>query len=846
MIHKLATTIKTSNTITLLSINTNSWKLHKNNLLPAADILMLQETRLTAKGQRDEDKFLNGQGFVAHWGAACSQVCRNKTSGRIASSCTGIGKQGGVGILCKKGLGLTPTSRPFNAQVLHQTARWCRAAIPLARSGAKAHKWIHLISFYNISGRDNGHIKSRKERLLSDVFLEGARLGDQPTLICADCNTSVQTSGAIATALTSGKWFDVAAHFTGSDPAKTFCLKTQWDEKCATRPDMIFANKSALSLIDSYRVVEDLSPKGHRGLELRLRFDFVPSHFKCLKQPKAFPVHKLAAVSKHNRDKLGQQCVDNHLARITEARRKGPDEAWRAFSKMAEEYLRQGCQESDVPGEGGRHSQFRYQQRTVVLGTADKSQPEGTSTYALNRLHKTLRAAKELVTKLSRCGASLEGASSQSLHDIKRLHAKLVEVSRRYALPTSASQLMPDLAFANACVDTLQVQAFDLQESQAKACIAAWRSLMRQSVKAGGKASFSWLRDNWQPPVQALKDAAGNIATDPQQMASSTRVAWDELFNQPCQPSWTEFREAFADYIPHAECSLPNICAKDLSAQIRKTNYHRAVACDGWRVREVKALPNCILEVAASLYEDLEAGQGWATSNAHSIISCVPKVKTDLDSEDETCEPIFLSAFDCRPISNISVWSTLYSGLRFAQSESWRQSLLPPSMHGARKGHECCDAAFELALLNEYAHAKSFHLGGVSLDRKIFFDLLPHDLIFSLLEAMGLPKHIVAVERRFYDKLSCVYKVANALSQVSTRSNGFLQGCSFSLQAALSVLTVWTRLMETRVEGNYPITTGGFLDDNNFRCCGPDLKLVAKSLCEAWHQSERFHQLSGA
>ena len=130
-------------------------------------------------------------------------------------------------------------------------------------------------------------------------------------------------------------------------------------------------------------------------------------------------------------------------------------------------------------------------------------------------------------------------------------------------------------------------------------------------------------------------------------------------------------------------------------------------------------------------------------------------------------------------------------------------------MH-ARRGHESCDTAYELALLNEYAHAKHFHLGGVSLDRRKFFDLLPHDLIFSLLETMGLPNYFVAVERRFYKQLTCTFKVANALCMACTRSNGFLQGCSFSLQAAQALLSVWTRLMETRVEGYYSITAGGF------------------------------------
>ena len=37
--------------VTLLSLNVNSWKVHKNELLHAADLLVLQETRLTSKEQ---------------------------------------------------------------------------------------------------------------------------------------------------------------------------------------------------------------------------------------------------------------------------------------------------------------------------------------------------------------------------------------------------------------------------------------------------------------------------------------------------------------------------------------------------------------------------------------------------------------------------------------------------------------------------------------------------------------------------------------------------------------------------------------------------------------------------
>ena len=94
-------------------------------------------------------------------------------------------------------------------------------------------------------------------------------------------------------------------------------------------------------------------------------------------------------------------------------------------------------------------------------------------------------------------------------------------------------------------------------------------------------------------------------------------------------------------------------------------------------------------------------------------------------------------------------------------------------------------------------------------------------------------------------QLTCEYKVALALSSVSTRRNGFLQDCSFSLQAAQALLSIWTRILETSIEGFHPITTGGFLDDNNFRCCGPVPQLVASSLQDAWGRSEHFHRLSG-
>lgn len=108
-------------------------------------------------------------------------------------------------------------------------------------------------------------------------------------------------------------------------------------------------------------------------------------------------------------------------------------------------------------------------------------------------------------------------------------------------------------------------------------------------------------------------------------------------------------------------------------------------------------------------------------------------------------------------------------------------------MHGARQGHETADVSFELQLLLEHAAVTKHAVTGISLDRKKFFDMLPHSLCFSLLSALGAPNSVIRSEQGFYKQLVAVYKANKAFTKdVSRRSNGFIQGCSFSLQAALA------------------------------------------------------------
>lgn len=214
---------------------------------------------------------------------------------------------------------------------------------------------------------------------------------------------------------------------------------------------------------------------------------------------------------------------------------------------------------------------------------------------------------------------------------------------------------------------------------------------------------------------------------------------------------------------------------------------HRAVAVDGWRVSEMKPLPISLFSLVAELFQEIEQGSEWPQLNCHACISCLPKSSFDATKFDSTTISA-PSACDTRPISNISPWATTYSRLRFKQMS--KKSWLPASMHGARKNQETSDVSLELQLFLDHSRVTQKHVAG--------FDLPPYDVCLNVLAALVASPTVIAAERRFYQKFQCFYNANGAISpKITQRSNGFIQGCSFSLQAALGILSAWTKFIES-------------------------------------------------
>ena len=645
----------------------------------------------------------------------------------------------------------------------------------------------------------------------------------------------------MSTAVAAGKWIDLGSHFSNGQPKPTFSSRKQWDkyswEKHATRPDYIFANAAALSIIDNFQIRRDLQPQGHLGLEINVRTEWINTTYRSLKHPQGFPTN--SSLPEDQKYMIATEILNKWKNEFNQSK-NDPDKAWHVFAQISEEYLRAIHVDSKLVGEGGRHSSIKFQQMNTTQSAASKQHPVDSGTFALTKAFKVQRQSHELRFKLQKVSQS-----EQVIRDIQILEKCLIKFASHLGMvfPKDKQVTSQDLDCFESLLDQHITQ---LRNSQVKKRLKTWKDSLRFDFKKGGRKAFAWLKDEWKPPLNAITTEFGEISVTPQAVVDSLQTEWDRLFNQADQPSWEAFRNQFQDLLVSQPCIIEDITAEQIYQHIQRMPASRAIAVDGWRVSEMKQLPVSLLKLVAELYQAVENGQSWPYLNSHACISCLPKSTPDVTKFNPSVI-LAPSAYDTRPISNISPRTTIYSGLRFKQMSEWRDSWLPASMHGARRKHETSDVSFELQLLLEHSRVTKNHLAGITLDRRKFFDLLPHETCFNVLAALGAPQKVIVAERAFYKQFTCFYKANGAISsEVSQRTNGFVQGCSFSLQAALGLLSIWTKHVEsTPVLQDTTISTGGFLDDNNMRCVAKTAEAAVQGLEKAWQRSLQFDALSG-
>ena len=303
---------------------------------------------------------------------------------------------------------------------------------------------------------------------------------------------------------------------------------------------------------------------------------------------------------------------------------------------------------------------------------------------------------------------------------------------------------------------------------------------------------YAYTRGATSTPATVLQRLDASLTADPVEMDSLLRTAWDPIFKLYAaspEPAWEAFEERFGAYILSNPLAATALTVYELCKTLQRQSIHTACGPDGWRVAELRALPEFFLEHLATFLNGVEAHGHWPPALCQAWVTLVPKGSSTLPLEQ-------------RPISVASAVYRLWAATRLRYAVEWQAGWIHPSQCGFRPQHSAVNAFYKLALCVEEALLSNKPLTGALLDYAKCFDRLPHGILLSLARKSGMDEKVLRPLRAIYTDLERRFKVGGGLGMPFKPTNGILQGCPLSVILINLLQAVWTRavMAETKAD----------------------------------------------
>ncbi|KAJ9462006.1 hypothetical protein DIPPA_24140, partial [Diplonema papillatum] len=241
--------------IVIVTINVTSLDTEKLLVvaLLKADIVVLQETRVTKAEKAYMGSFLAAYGWNVHWGDDVTMV--EGGDGRSQR------RPGGVAVLTRQHLTaqLVAAVEDSEKRVVAST-RVVHVVVALG-DGRTA---LHIFSLYGQSG-NSVQVQGEREQLITEVLGIAAGLGQVPTLVVGDFNCSTETSSVLAAACRSGRWADAAAAYAVGQGEEPPCTCWAPNATGGSRIDLCLANACAAPAISKEKAREAARKRVGRG-----------------------------------------------------------------------------------------------------------------------------------------------------------------------------------------------------------------------------------------------------------------------------------------------------------------------------------------------------------------------------------------------------------------------------------------------------------------------------------------------------------------------------------------------------------------------------------------------------
>ena len=773
----------------MISANIDSFATNASCLHWNADAFMLQEARIAESNLTEAQR----KAALCNFGLFCSQPLQKLR----ASNGTFRIPSGGTATCSHKEL-----TQIFEDK-MDVSGAW-----PLLRATCRVTATWHQVSpgvkllafnFYAIANAASERSKfERNNEMLDQIFMVASQFADIPIAIAGDFQMEPGMYPSVQLALDHWGWADPLLQTDHAGEVFrpcTFFQHAATDEEGQSSIDGILMNRTALAALIHIEVL-DHRDRQHRPIQATFAWDRIKQVGTTLQRSASLDLSQVSTCNASDPacpvNGLAEQLWRQHEQKFSQE--TDPCKRWSIFNDYATQVLlANGATWEKGPRVRGRLPKFC---KTAVATTQEAN--GNVASPRLQLLQACLRSLRELQVRLSR---PCSGAPDH--HTLINTQRKLLRRLREANIIAWSvkSLFLHDLHHVAELI--LAATAYELQQLKFSA-IRKWRQAMKGATTSLmiGKVVYQYLKRKGRVvPQNLIEDDVGNIVFDPQTAMDVIADKWDSVFSvNVCHQHEMQILKQVWPYIHDKSrpVALPTITARQLWEQALRRKPEAAAGLDGWRTREVQALPIVAFQPVADLFNAIEAG-----SSEFPVI--LTQVRVIILNKDGSDAPLAK-----RLIALQSIFTLLYTGLRFLQLQSWQQQIMPSQLKGGIKMRQMSEVHMTLQLEIDHAHSFQGYFAALKLDKSKCFDRLMPKLCAAIMLTLGLPTGFVRAFLCLYLRMTrfLSFKQWTRAVPIST-PNGVVQGCSLSLLCINLHMAIWAWLVE-RIEG---VDFRAFIDD---------------------------------
>lgn len=240
----------------------------------------------------------------------------------------------------------------------------------------------------------------------------------------------------------------------------------------------------------------------------------------------------------------------------------------------------------------------------------------------------------------------------------------------------------------------------------------------------------------------------------------------------------------------------------------------------------MKTWPEFLFQKLADMLNDVEASGGdWPGEVLLQIVSLIPK--------DE-------SGDDQRPVTVACLVYRIWAAACAQDLCAWQETWIHDSQNAYRRGKRSVDPAWSSAASAEHAWLCHFHRVGFSLDLAKAFDRVPHQILYNLLVASGLPCNFCDTWLSAITGAKKYLKSAYGLGRPYHVNRGLPQGDALACFGMNLLMSIWSRA----VANECAVSVRSFADDATVETQNVDAERAAGDLQAAITVTEEFTTLS--